>query len=279
MLRAGMQQMASETNDLFGCPFCGFRVRTTDDTCPRCGNKFSDGTLFECPFCGDMVAPGIAECPSCHVNFSDFISKSTHKVSEDSIDSLLMEIISLESSQIKREDKKNISCPKCSWMLDGSEDKCPKCGANLSEDASLQCPICGSFVNSASTKCSECGTLFAGDKAAAEEQRTAQQDAISSALTDILSSAGHTGPLPEIEKPKPLPVEEPPFVQAPLEPEPAKVPEDEPVAPALPEPEALPAESAEEAEPAPKKPAPATGPKKSKQRKLKAKTSGAKPSK
>lgn len=270
--------MASETKELFGCPFCGFRVRPTDDTCPRCGNRFSEDTMFECPFCGDMVAPGTTECPSCHVNFSDFIAKSTHRASEDHIDTLLLEIINLESSQIKQEDKKSISCPKCSWMLDGTENKCPKCGADFSEDAPLQCPICGSFVRSDSIKCPECGTLFAGDEKAAQEQRTEQHEAISSALTEILSSAGDTGSLTEIEEPepKPEPVEEPPPVQKPPEPEPVEVVEEAPVAQAPVEPVTAPAEPAVEPEPAPMKASSAQGPKKSKQRKLKAKTSGAK---
>ncbi len=266
--------MATDSMDLFGCPYCGFRVRPTDDACPRCGNTFHTDTKFECPFCGDMVPPGTQECPSCHINFTEFVTHSEKKTTPDSIDSLLMDIINLESSQVKEEDKK-LSCPKCSWMLDGSEDRCPKCGADFTENATFQCPICGAFVDSNAANCPECGTHFAGDVGAADEQQTAERhEAFSSALTDILSSAGHEGPLPEVEKPAPAPppIEEPEPVRAPPAPEPVAAEPAETV-------KEPPAEAIEEEPtPAPQKAAPA-GPKKAKQRKLKAKPGGAKPAK
>lgn len=268
--------MATDSMDLFGCPYCGFRVRPNDDACPRCGNSFHHDTKFECPFCGDMVPPGTQECPSCHINFAEFVTHTEKKTTPDSIDSLLIDIINLESSQVKKEDKK-LSCPKCSWMLDGSEERCPKCGADFREDATFQCPICGAFVNSSSANCPECGTLFAGDEEAADEQKTAEDhEAFSSALTDILSSAGHDDAPPEVERaaPAPPPIVEPPPVRTPPAPEP------EPVAPEpeveVKEPDA---EPIEEPQPAPQEAAPAAEPKKTKQRKLKAKPGGAKAAK
>jgi predicted amidophosphoribosyltransferase len=279
--------MASDAKNLFGCPFCGFRVSPMDESCPRCGNGFSEGTRFECPFCGDLVAPGTKECPSCHVNFGEFLTKSKKHVSEDSIDSLLMEIIRMESTQVRREEKK-FSCPKCSWMLDGSETRCPKCGEDFREDAMFQCPICGSFVNANASKCPDCGTLLAGETQLADEQRVADDhEDFSSALSEILVSAGHTGPLPErvkvapeperpvaggsspeVVRPEPEPVEVP-------EPEPVKMPEPEPIklSEPVPEPEKVEPPPAEP-EPAPEQVVPAAAPKKAKQRKLKGKPSG-----
>lgn len=262
--------MASEAKDLFGCPYCGFRVSPTDDACPRCGNGFGASTKFECPFCGDMVAPGIPECPSCHVNFKDFIERSQRKVNYDSVDSLLMDIIKLESSSVKKEEKK-FSCPKCSWMLDGSEDKCPKCGTDLTADAALQCPICGTFVSNDTATCPECGASFAEDLGIkGVEQRVDDHEAVSSALTDILASAGHIGPLPEIESPKeePEPEAPEPVVPEPV-PEPVKIVEEVPEPEIAAEPDLPPAQE-------PKMPSTPPGPKKTKQRKLKAKTPGPK---
>jgi len=257
--------MAIDSMELFGCPYCGFRVRPTDDVCPRCGNNFHEGMKFECPFCGDMVSPGAEECPSCHVNFTEFVSQSAKKVNTDSIDSLLIDIINLESSQVKKEDKK-FSCPKCSWMLEGNEERCPKCGADFTEDAAFQCPICGSFVDPRSANCPECGTTFAGGEAGEEQRAAEDHEAISSALTDILSSAGHDEPLPEVEESTaaPPPAEEPPPVRAPPAPEPVEAIPEEAVTEA-------PAEPVEEPQPEPQIAAPAPAPKKTKQRKLKAK--------
>ncbi len=277
--------MASDAKDLFGCPFCGFRVNTTDVSCPRCGNKFVEGTMFECPFCGDMIPQGAPECPSCHVNFSDFKSRSHPLASDDSIDSLLMDIIKLESSQIKSEEKKKVGCPNCSWMLDGTEDRCPKCGTEFSHDSTFQCPICGSFVNSDADKCPECGSPFAGEEGVVREDAAARHEEMTSSLSDLLDSAGHQGPLPEVEKPAPAPEEV--ETQAPVEaapvpakpvyvvvrPQPVKAPpkQQEPV----PEP-AVPEEPKKAPEEEPPKASPAPSQKKGKQRKLKTKTPGAK---
>jgi rubrerythrin len=197
--------MVSEAKELFGCPFCGFRVSAAEDSCPRCGNKFTQETVFECPFCGESVAPGSKECPSCHVNFAEFMSNTQSKASDDTIDSLLMDIIKLESHQIKHEETKTLSCPNCSWMLDGTEDRCPKCGHEFTEDSAFQCPICGSIVDANATKCSECGTLFEPVEAEeAKEGVTEQHEAISSALSELLSTAGHAEPVQEAREPEPV---------------------------------------------------------------------------
>ena len=221
--------MSSDVKELFGCPFCGYRVSTTEASCPRCGSKFTDDTMFECPFCGDMVSPGSKKCPSCHVDFAEFLSKSQKKMSHVSMDKLLMDIINLESSQIKQEQRKIFSCPNCSWMLDGTEDKCPRCGTDFAEDSAFQCPICGAFVDPDASKCVECGAVFAGAGIDLKQEAAEQHEEMSSALTELLSSAGHVGPLPEIRKPEPPPepgLEQPPG-QAPSEPEPIEVPEPE----------------------------------------------------
>jgi DNA-directed RNA polymerase subunit RPC12/RpoP len=281
--------MASETKDLFGCPFCGFRVSSTDITCPRCGNKFSDGTLFECPFCGDMIHPGESECTSCHVNFSEFMAKSKPKINEDNIDSLLMDIISLESYQIQTEEKKKLSCPNCSWMLDGTEEKCPKCGSDFQVDSTYQCPICGSFVNANASKCSECGSDFEALGVEAEEEKAAKHEQMSSALTDLLDSAGQSNQVPEVVQPEPVPPPPPliiakppktiakpsPVKSKPPPPEPVEAPPPEPVEepPQVEEPPPVKQEPVpEEPEPVKETPAPAPAPKKPRTRKLKAKT-------
>ncbi len=271
--------MASDSIDLFGCPYCGFRVRPDEEACPRCGNAFKDDTKFECPFCGDMVSPGVQECPSCHINFTEFLTHTQKKVNTDSIDSLLMDIINLESSQIKKEERK-FSCPKCSWMLEGNEESCPKCGADFREDEALQCPICGAFVRTNSSTCTECGTLFAGEEGADEEKSAEDHKAMSSALSDILTSAEHEIPQPEIENafPEPPPVEESPPLDASPAREPVREPPQEPVAEPANEPVPEP-EPVKEPKPEPQKAAPAAGPKKTKQRKLKAKPGPAKTAK
>ena len=88
--------------NLFGCPVCGFRVTGSEDVCPRCGTRYGKGTKFECPFCGEHVNPSSPVCPACHVSYDEFHQRTDKKDSEESIDSLLTEIISLESEQVKQ---------------------------------------------------------------------------------------------------------------------------------------------------------------------------------
>ncbi len=191
--------MASEAKRLFGCPFCGFRVSTTDSACPRCGNRYTQATRFECPFCGETV-PGTAKsCPSCHVDYVEFGTKTERRGTDASIDSLLTEIIRLEASQVKKEEKR-YSCPSCSWMLDGTEQTCPKCGVAFSNEVSFQCPICAALVDVDATRCPECGSTFIEEEIGpqkAEEQKASKQiQEASTALTEILSSVDKAGPEP-----------------------------------------------------------------------------------
>jgi len=269
---------------LFGCPYCGFRIDPGDESCTRCGNKFESGTMFECPFCGDLVGPGMESCPGCHINFSEFKDRVRKTAKTDSIDTLLMDIIRLEASEVKSEAKK-FSCPSCDLLLIGSENECPRCKADLTEGSAFQCPVCGEFVDPKADKCSECGASFEDEQG---EKAAADHEAVSTALDDILSSAGHTGPLPEVE-PRPEIVEAPqepvqPEIQAAApEPVPEPAPEPEPVpepvvAPTeepIPEPVLEPAPPVREPEPAIQSTTAPEAPKKPRQRKLKAKPAGA----
>ncbi len=179
--------MASGTAKMFGCPFCGFRINPSDDVCSRCGNRFIESTRFECPFCGELVERGAKACPVCHVNYTEFRERAEARGGDDSIDSLLTEIIRLESASVKKEDKK-LSCPECSWLLDGSEEKCPKCGHSFAEDVSYQCPVCGSEIRADADKCPSCGAMFTQEGATEEEIASEHEDA-SSALDEILTHA------------------------------------------------------------------------------------------
>lgn len=181
-------RMASDTAKMFGCPVCGFRVSPGEDACPRCGNEFNTSTRFECPFCGELVEPGAKMCPSCHVNYADFKEKTEARGGDDSIDSLLLEIIKLESQSVKSEEKK-LSCPICSWMLEGTESMCPKCGKSFVQDVTFQCPVCGSLVNAQAVRCSECGSVF--EEESVRERAEAHAEA-SSALDEIMFAASST---------------------------------------------------------------------------------------
>jgi RNA polymerase subunit RPABC4/transcription elongation factor Spt4 len=179
--------MASGTAKMFGCPFCGFRINPSDEVCSRCGNKFAESTKFECPFCGELIERGANSCPVCHVNYTEFRERAEARGGDDSIDSLLTEIIRLESASVKKEDKK-LSCPECSWLLDGSEEKCPKCGHSFAEDVSYQCPVCGAEIRVDADKCPDCGAMFS-QAIVTEEERASEHEEASSALDEILTHA------------------------------------------------------------------------------------------
>jgi rubrerythrin len=151
--------MAREKKRLFGCPACGFRVSGTEETCSRCGARFGERARFECPFCGEPVAPDDVRCPSCMVRFKDFASKAEKRASDKNIDGLLMDIIEKEAKEVKEQGKK-LSCPMCSWMVDGSEETCPKCGVVFSEAVAYQCPVCAALVSADTAECGECGSVF-----------------------------------------------------------------------------------------------------------------------
>jgi len=259
--------MATEFQRMFGCPVCGFRIEEGEPTCPRCNNKFDSETKFECPFCGDLVDPKVKVCPACHVDYAEFKAKTKRKGSDADIDDLLNEIIKLESVQARQEPKK-FSCPDCSWLLDGSEGKCPKCGKDLSDEFALQCPICGASVSSDARTCTECGAKF-------EDQGTptpppAAQPLINE-LEDFAATVKTSPPTkePEMEPETPASIELP-IMSSPEEPAAIEPPAMEPPSPEVQEPE-KPVEviSEQPAEAVPMKP---TAPK-SKKRKLKAKSS------
>jgi hypothetical protein len=201
--------MAPERKKLFGCPSCGFRITGTEDACPRCGAKFGAEARFECPFCGEVVTPLTKECPSCHIAYDDFVSKAEERVTDESIDSLLTEIIEIESRKVKEEAKK-LSCPKCSWMVDGTEDNCPRCGTTFMDLVAYQCPICASLVQYDAERCEECKATFVID--VVEE----------GACEDAPIEEETAGDLPETS----VAAEEPPVA---AEQEPQAEPEEEPV--------------------------------------------------
>lgn len=297
--------MARNKDKMFGCPACGYRVSSGEEACPRCGNAFNKETRFECPFCGELVEGGAKSCQACHVNYGEFKEKTEARGGDDSIDSLLVEIIKLESMSIKQDDKR-FSCPKCAWMLDGSEEKCPKCGESFSSDVSFQCPICGASVSPDSIKCSECGTGFSEE----DEARASQHEGAECSLEEIATAAAQTPPPPaEFAAPKadeagqrrgkedgsavtdrlssifgkiaetvkveskPRPSPSPPREEKPVE-EIAVEPEPTPPAPAA---DLSTEEEAKEALAEPESPPTPAPPKKTKTRKLKAKPQGAKP--
>ncbi|MGB2826535.1 MAG: hypothetical protein WBC49_07875 [Thermoplasmata archaeon] len=161
--------MTDDDKKLFGCPTCGFRVSGKIDACPRCGAKFGKEAKFECPFCGESVERDTDVCPSCNIRYVDFVTKAEEKVTNESIDDLLTEIIEMEAKNVKEEAKK-LSCPKCSWMIGESEENCPKCGNVFAENVTYMCPVCAGLVHFEATKCEECGSVFAEEDKDLEEQ-------------------------------------------------------------------------------------------------------------
>lgn len=260
--------MATESQWMFGCPVCGFRVNEAEPVCPRCNNKFDSGTKFECPFCGELVDPKVRECPVCHVDYAEFKAKTKRKGSDSTIDELLNEIIKLESMQVKEEAKK-FSCPSCSWLLDGSEGRCPKCGKDLSDEFALQCPTCGAPVSADASSCAECGAKF--EDIALPAQTAATQPMIHE-LEHFAATVMTSPPAREPEKEPENPVStEQPIMPAPEEPSTMEPPIAEPPALAVQEPERpVDATPEQPAETAPVKPAAP----RAKKRKLKAKPSG-----
>lgn len=219
---------------ILGCPICGYRVDPKDHNCPRCGSEFYEGTKFECPFCGGLVSSNSKFCPNCRVDYGDFGERTTAKVSEDSIDALLTEIIGLESSQVKAEAKR-YSCPNCSWMLEGSERICPRCKHDLVVDLSFQCPVCGTIVGSSAKVCPECGANFeeAEEVEEAPEQkleipppkekvqaREPPPEPLKEVKPIVIVKPPHKVARPPERAPEPIPAPAEPVVETP-EPEPA----------------------------------------------------------
>jgi len=236
--------MTIDSTKIFGCPMCGFRVNEGDSSCPRCGNQFSSETKFECPFCGELVEQGSSECPSCHVNYGEFKESSQVRGGDDTIDALLLEVIQLEAQSAKARVKK-FSCPGCSWMLEVGEERCPRCGRDLTADEeALQCPICGSAVSADSTSCPECGSSFQTEELTDEGEEASSLAAEPEERPTIVREQT---PEPEAE-PEPLEAEAHPEIASPEERAQEPVPEKAEEAPSTPTPpEAVP--TAEEEEP------------------------------
>ena len=135
-----------------------------EKVCPRCGARFGEDARFECPFCGEPVTPDTTECPACHITYNDFVSEAEHRAREDKVDTLLEEIIEHESRQVK-EQGNSLSCPRCSWMVSGSEDRCPKCGISFGDEVAYQCPVCAALVTVDAARCEECGAVFSKERA------------------------------------------------------------------------------------------------------------------
>jgi hypothetical protein len=259
--------MATEFQRMFGCPVCGFRIDEAEPTCPRCNNKFDSGTKFECPFCGELVDPKVGVCPACHVDYAEFKAKTNRKGSDANIDDLLTEIIKMESMQARQEPKK-FSCPGCSWLLDGSESKCPKCGKDLSDEFAFQCPICGASVSSEARSCADCGAKFEDEEIPTPPP--AAQPAIDE-LEDFAATVTKSPPAKEEEKEP----ETPASIELPITPPPEETAPVEPPIVEQPAPEVQ--EQAKPVEIAPEQPVEAISAKpaapKTKRRKLKARSS------
>lgn len=186
--------MALERKKLFGCPSCGFRVNGVEASCPRCNAEFGKDVRFECPFCGETVAPSMKECPSCHTTYDAFVSEAEKRLTDESIDRLLTDIIEKESKQV-REEGKRLSCPKCNWMVDRTEEKCPRCGIVFSEAVAYQCPICAALVAADTEICEECKAVFVTEET---DTSRAQVASVERAVRDESESIRAAAQVPEI---------------------------------------------------------------------------------
>ena len=229
--------MTDDDMKLFGCLTCGFRVSSKTDSCPRCGARFGSEAKFECPFCGEPVERDTEVCPSCNIRYVDFVAKAEEKVTNESIDDLLTEIIEMEAKNVKEEAKK-LSCPKCSWMVGESEENCPKCGNAFAENVTYMCPVCAALVHFETTKCDECGSVFVEEDKEQEVQvqeipavaeAAPAQDGEPETEEAVVTEEPPVAPEPE---PEPEVVEPPPTQVVEEEPEPVAeetVPEEAPV--------------------------------------------------
>jgi hypothetical protein len=132
---------------------------------------------FECPYCGELVVEGSTTCPSCRLSFSESLKSKEPAASEKTIDQLLDEIMSLKPREAKKEERR-ATCPGCSWPLDGSESRCPKCGREFTPAKGRPCPICATLVPMGTYECPRCGAHLdrrasAKTSAAAPEAPTA----------------------------------------------------------------------------------------------------------
>jgi len=143
--------MGTVNRTVFGCPSCGARVSGHELACPRCGAVFRKDTRFECPFCGVMVPRDSSTCPSCGIDLHLPEEKSV----EATLDELFDQVIEAEKQRAQASNKR-FGCPKCSFLVTGAEDKCPKCSYEFSKVNQVECPICGALIPSSAKKCPEC---------------------------------------------------------------------------------------------------------------------------
>lgn len=139
------------------------RIMGTESECPRCHRKFEDDFRFECPFCGGLIPKGSVRCPTCQIDLHNFGGHDRESV-EQKTDTIMNELIQLESSLIKQE-KKQLCCPDCSCLLKGTESKCPKCGRALVGENGLTCPICMAPIRKDAKECGRCGAILRAEKA------------------------------------------------------------------------------------------------------------------
>jgi hypothetical protein len=126
---------------------------------------------FECPYCGELIVEGATTCPSCRLSLSEFLKGKEPVSSEKTIDQILDEIVSLKSGEAKKEERR-AACPGCSWPLDGSESKCPKCGREFVPVKGRPCPICATNVPMGTDECPRCGAQL--DRRAQAKTHTAE---------------------------------------------------------------------------------------------------------
>jgi uncharacterized Zn finger protein (UPF0148 family) len=99
-------------------------------------------------------------------------------------------------------------------MLDGTEEKCPKCGASLVDEASFICPVCGAAVTESQTKCPDCGANFVGEEG---EQAPPEEPAPRPPPSKPAIESAHTITFPEPMEFQEEPAEVTPVVETPQE--------------------------------------------------------------
>ena len=207
--------MTAPDDKILNCPACGTTITGRKSVCPRCGRKLYKSAKFECPSCGELIRKGSKVCPVCKVDLSgastrtrpqsvkkttgaksQSIKKKTTKAKSQAVkkktaDQHVADLIETESTQARQEDQRP-GCPKCGWILAGTESRCPKCGTPLDKivevakpeipldaeslNKSLDkvnveepvhtrpCPFCGAFISENLQKCPLCNTSFVETK-------------------------------------------------------------------------------------------------------------------
>lgn len=211
--------MGTVNRTVFGCPSCGARVSGQELACPRCGVVFTGETKFECPFCGEMVARDSNVCPSCGID----LRLPEEKPVEATLDELFDQIIDSEK-QKAHVGGKRFGCPNCSFLLAGTEDKCPNCGHEFVKVNQVECPICGALIPSTSKKCPECDrALVSLDDLADFIRDDAEEPAAGAKAEEVYFPelepervVGKEGAEPEEEELPPPPADEPAMAVCPV---------------------------------------------------------------